>query len=92
MVTQEKYFKTLGNFTVQEWLILGVKAGLNLNALQNFNTKKQLINYIGKNAPTYVSDLSKHIYFKIGTKDGKEKLTIIMDEPAEISQYKEKKE
>ena len=90
MVTQEKYFKVLRHFTVQEWLLLGVKAGLNLNALQNFTSKKQLINYIGKNAPTFFNDLSKPIYFKIGVSDGKEKMTIITDEPAEIASYKEK--
>ena len=89
--TKEKYFKTLKNFTVEEWLLLGLKGGLELDVLKKFSTKKQLINHIGTNCTQFFNDLTQPIYFKASEVDGKTKLSIITDEPVEAKSYTEKK-
>ena len=89
-INKDKYFKTLGHFTVAEWFLLGVEGKLELTELQNFSTKKQLINHIGTKCPQFFKNLNQPIYFKSSETDGKETLTIIMDEPVDIKKYKEK--
>ena len=90
-MTKEKYFKTFGHFNVSEWLLLGVKAGLELSQLQSFSSKNQLINYIGSSCPSYFNDLSLPYYFKMTEKNDKKQLSIITDEPLDINAYVEKK-
>ena len=90
-ITKEKYFKTLEHFTVEEWLLLGLEGGLQMTDLQNFTTKKELINHIGISCTKFFEDFSRQIFFKSIETNGKETLTIIMDEPLDQKSYKEKK-
>ena len=89
-ITKEKYFKYLRHFTVSEWLLLGIKAGLEISTLQTFSTKSELINHINAHKPSYFTDLTQPYYFKLKEENSKEKLTIITDEPADVSSFREK--
>ena len=88
--TTEKYSKTLGHFTVEEWLLLGLEGGLQLDDLKKFASKKELINHIGVNCTKFFEDYSQPIYFKSTEANGKAQLSII-DEPTDPKTYKEKK-
>ena len=90
-ITKEKYFKTLEHFTVEELLLLGLEGGNQMTDLQKFTTKKELINHIGISCTKFFEDFSRQIFFKSTETNGKETLTIMMDEPLDQKSYKEKK-
>ena len=88
--TLEKYSKTILNFNVNEWLLLGTHLGADAEELSKFEQKRQLVHYVGTKYPDEFKEIETKIYYikKIKTDQTppKEALQLIPD-PTKLDEY-----